>query len=965
MAVTQNTYTGNGSTVLYSFTFPYLETTDIKVSVNGTVVTTYTFANATTIQFNTAPANGAAIRIYRQTDDSALPATFYSGSAIRSADLNDNFTQNLYVTQESTNNAATATTTANTALSNSSTALSQSNTAIADSATALSQSNTAISDSATALSQSNTAISDSASAVSTANTASTNASNAVTTANTALSTANTASSNASAAVSTANTASSNASAAVSTANTASSNASTALSTANTALSTATTADTNATAALNAVAGTVQYMLVANVAAIPGTPGNGDAIEIADSTGIESFTPLTNLPAGYVGDPGLSVRLQYLSAGSSWNWLNYFANNAETRYLKLAGGSVTGNLEIGAAGSLTFEGTTANTFETTLTVTDPTADRTITLPNVTGTVVTTGDTGSVTSTMIANGTIVDADVNASAAIAGTKVSPNFGSQTITTTGVVSAAAGAAATPSITFTGDTNTGIYSPGADQVAISTAGSGRLFVDASGRVGVNTNSPTTVASRVIHVSGSSGESSALRLTGNAGTGLDFIQALNGDGFIFQRDNNPLIIGTNNLERLRITSAGLVGIGTSAPSNPIHVTNSSSSVATAYFNNTSTGGDSPSLIVQGGANNAGTVGTFEVRDYNGNTDFKVQGDGKVGIGTTSASQKLHIADSSAAFTRYESGSFDAYVGQRSTGILEIAQAQAGNITLLTNGSERVRCDSSGRLLVGTSSARSFFGGGDFPGLQLEGTGTEGRELSVTASNSGISGGVVLLAKQRSGTVGGQTIVQSGDQLGYFGFQGSDGTKLLAGAAIEGIVDGTPGVNDLPTRLVFSTTADGASSPTERWRIDSSGSLVGAAGSAFVSAYVYSATTATAANVNVDGSGFLRRSTSSIKYKTNVETIQDQYADAILGCRPVWYQSTCEADKPDWGHWGFIAEEVAEIDPRLCFFKEEEDGTLEPEGVQYDRFVPHLLNLIKRQQQAIETLEAKVAALESA
>jgi hypothetical protein len=105
MAVTQNTYTGNGSTVLFSFTFPYLETTDIKVSVNGTITTAYTLANATTIQFNTAPANGAAIRIYRVTDDSALAAQFYPGSAIRSQDLNDNFTQNLYVTQEVNNNA--------------------------------------------------------------------------------------------------------------------------------------------------------------------------------------------------------------------------------------------------------------------------------------------------------------------------------------------------------------------------------------------------------------------------------------------------------------------------------------------------------------------------------------------------------------------------------------------------------------------------------------------------------------------------------------------------------------------------------------------------------------------------------------------------------------------------------------------------------------------------------------------
>ena len=72
-------------------------------------------------------------------------------------------------------------------------------------------------------------------------------------------------------------------------------------------------------------------------------------------------------------------------------------------------------------SIVFEGATADAYETTLTVVDPTADRTITLPNVTGTVVTTGDTGTVTSTMILDGTIVNADINASAAIAATKIS----------------------------------------------------------------------------------------------------------------------------------------------------------------------------------------------------------------------------------------------------------------------------------------------------------------------------------------------------------------------------------------------------------------------------------------------------------------------------------------------------------------------------------------------------------------
>jgi len=100
MAITQNTFTGNGSTVLYSFTFPYLEESDIKVSLNGTLTTAYTLANATTVQFNTAPANGAAIRIYRETAVEDLQATFFSGSAIRAQDLNDNFLQSNYSNQE-------------------------------------------------------------------------------------------------------------------------------------------------------------------------------------------------------------------------------------------------------------------------------------------------------------------------------------------------------------------------------------------------------------------------------------------------------------------------------------------------------------------------------------------------------------------------------------------------------------------------------------------------------------------------------------------------------------------------------------------------------------------------------------------------------------------------------------------------------------------------------------------------
>ena len=177
-------------------------------------------------------------------------------------------------------------------------------------------------------------------------------------------------------------------------------------------------------------------------------------------------------------------------------------------------------------------------------------------------------------------------------------------------------------------------------------------------------------------------------------------------------------------------------------------------------------------------------------------------------------------------------------------------------------------------------------------------------------------------------------------------------------------------------MTFETTPSSSGTSTERMKIAEDGS--------FRVLGVYNFTLASSANVHVDSGGLIRRVTSSAKYKTNIETIEDSYADALLNCRPVWYQSTCEGDNPDYSWWGFIAEEVAEIDPRLVHWKTtnvtyDEDGRAveapcdpEAEGVLYDRFVPHLLNLVKRQKTRIETLEtqyadllARVTALEAA
>src|SRR5210317_2046408 len=100
MAVTENFFTGNGSTTSYVLTFEYIDEDDVKVSLDGSVTTAYSFANATTILFNTAPASDVAIRIYRDTNVDELKSTFFAGSSIRAQDLNQNFEQNNFAVQE-------------------------------------------------------------------------------------------------------------------------------------------------------------------------------------------------------------------------------------------------------------------------------------------------------------------------------------------------------------------------------------------------------------------------------------------------------------------------------------------------------------------------------------------------------------------------------------------------------------------------------------------------------------------------------------------------------------------------------------------------------------------------------------------------------------------------------------------------------------------------------------------------
>ena len=358
---TENNYTTtNSTTVLFPFTFPYIEESDIKVSLNTVDTTSFTFSTPTTIELNTAPATGVVVRVYRVTDSEDLTSTFFAGSAIRAKDLNDNFTQNLYVTQEVKNDSADALSNSResngaggwkTAISKASDAVTTANAAVvtADAADVIADAAVVTANAANATA--GTASTNAAAAVASAATANTTAGNAETKADTAIASATSANTTAASAVTTADAAETKADTAITTANSsnttagnAETKADTAISTANTAstnasaaVTTANTASSTATAAQTAVANSVLYTPVANVAGIPGSPSDGDYIEVQNSTGIESFTPLSGLPTGFTGHSQLTVNLLYngssATPASTWVWQQYYATDPETRYRK--------------------------------------------------------------------------------------------------------------------------------------------------------------------------------------------------------------------------------------------------------------------------------------------------------------------------------------------------------------------------------------------------------------------------------------------------------------------------------------------------------------------------------------------------------------------------------------------------------------------------------------------------------
>jgi hypothetical protein len=438
---------------------------------------------------------------------------------------------------------------------------------------------------------------------------------------------------------------------------------------------------------------------------------------------------------------------------------------------------------------------------------------------------------------------------------------------TMTGALVVPLASAATPSLTFTSDLNTGIYSPGADQLAISTNGTGRLTIDASGNVNI--------------------------------------------------DSNTLYVDATN---------DRVGIGTTSPGSPLHVV-----------------GALGVEVTNSQANNSAKSGRYTTTHY---TTTEEPICIAVGLGNESESQ-VRIGGGTSNLNAATSVEFYT----------------AANTTTVT-GTERARIDSSGRLLVGTSTSSSS------TRFIVEGNAIDGVESFVDMQYGG-------------------TNPASGTGIGRVRFK--DRTADQFYAEIGAFADASTAAGDKPGRLVFSTTADGASSPTERMRITSVGTLLlntgGVAPSSTVNGVqlrntssgsnMFSSGTATTAwnqlvLTNGNGTvGTIQTSASSTSYNTSSDyRLKENIAPltgAIDRLNDLQVHRFNFIADPDTTVDGFLAHEAQEVVPEcVTGTKDEvdEDGNPVYQGIDQSKLVPLLTAALQEAISRIETLEAKVEALEA-
>jgi hypothetical protein len=377
------------------------------------------------------------------------------------------------------------------------------------------------------------------------------------------------------------------------------------------------------------------------------------------------------------------------------------------------------------------------------------------------------------------TLTGGSINGMAIGGSTAAAGNF--TTLGATGVATFSAGSVSAPAITTTGDTNTGIYFPAADTIAFTEGGVESMRLDSSGNLGLGTSSPsnkldvisTSNANLIAQVRNLSNGSSAystyalgndtnanaalIALNSSTNTGLGGANALN----VYHGLSAPIVFFTNATEKMRITSAGNVGIGTSSPNQLLQVYN-----ATAVRLMV---GSSTTYVDPYGSFLGQNVSSIQVISANtGGAQLQL---GYTGTTSGDNTGSLSFLTSGTSATEKRSALIASFLTAASSTDV------SGNLTFFTNNAgtiaERMRIDSSGNVLVGTTS-----------------TSFSSATRTVLAIGSGANGSLIDFQ------------ISGGTSDGYIYYDGTNATIENSNAGY----------------IRFNTSA------AERMRIDSSGNV---------------------------------------------------------------------------------------------------------------------------------------------
>jgi hypothetical protein len=348
---------------------------------------------------------------------------------------------------------------------------------------------------------------------------------------------------------------------------------------------------------------------------------------------------------------------------------------------------------------------------------------VNVTTVSGTLaVTNGGTGVTTST--GTGSVVLSN-------SPTLVTPVLGAASATS---VTAALGSVTAPSFTFTGDTNTGIWSPAADTIAFSEGGVEAMRIDSSANVGIGLTSPGSYG-KLASIGTIAPVSPDLSLQGLFSAANDGQIRVGG----YKAAGTPYLVFTTatDVERMRITSAGNVGVGTISPNNKVSVASAAGTpgVSIDWTIDSGVKASFTADLTTGEVRHFAFTNYFQTFYSNNAERMRIDASGNVGIGTSSPGNKLAVAGGQINTVADEAYGIALNATTGNTRVIPYAAAYGGsvlvsysagyagygpfaidalNIRLWTAGNERMRIDSSGNVGIGTNSpvTRLTVDGGD-------------------------------------------------------------------------------------------------------------------------------------------------------------------------------------------------------------------------------------------------------------